>query len=260
MSQHILTTTHDAVLRIQINRPDKKNALTLAMYDAMTTALLAAEADPAVRVILFAGADTCFTAGNDLGDFLNSPPSGEDSPVFRFLKTLIAAQKPLLAAVHGVAVGIGTTMLLHCDLVWAGPSARFQVPFVNLGLTPEAASSLILPQLMGHRRAAELLLLGETFDAETAEAVGLVNGLRADSDLDAYVLHKAQVLAAKPPTAVRLSKQLMKRWPAEAVRQAMSAEGEIFIARLHSPEAREAMTAFFERRQPDFSRVVDDVL
>jgi enoyl-CoA hydratase/carnithine racemase len=260
MSHHILTTTHDAVLRIQINRPDKKNALTLAMYDAMTAALLAAEADPAVRVILFAGADTCFTAGNDLADFLDSPPSGEDSPVFRFLKTLLAARKPVLAAVHGVAVGIGTTMLLHCDLVWAGPSARFQVPFVNLGLTPEAASSLILPQLMGHRRAAELLLLGETFDAETALAVGLVNGLRADSELDAYVLHKAQVLAAKPPTAVRLSKQLTKRWPADAVRQAMSAEGEIFIARLQSPEAREAMTAFFERRQPDFSRVVDDVL
>ncbi len=260
MSQHILTETHGAVLRIQINRPDKKNALTLAMYDAMTAALLAAEADPAVRVILFAGADTCFTAGNDLGDFLNNPPSGEDSPVFRFLKTLVATQKPVLAAVHGVAVGIGTTMLLHCDLVWAGPSARFQVPFVNLGLTPEAASSLILPQLMGHRRAAELLLLGETFDAETALAVGLVNGLRADSELDAYVLHKAQVLAAKPPTAVRFSKQLMKRWPADAVRQAMSAEGEIFIARLGSPEAREAMTAFFERRQPDFSRVMDDVL
>ncbi len=260
MSQHILTTTHDAVLRIQIHRPDKKNALTLGMYDAMTAALLAAEADPAVRVILFAGADTCFTAGNDLGDFLNSPPSGEDSPVFRFLKALITAQKPVLAAVHGVAVGIGTTMLLHCDLVWAGPGARFQTPFVNLGLTPEAASSLILPQLMGHRRAAELLLLGETFDAETALAVGLVNGLRADSELDDYVLHKAQTLAAKPPTAVRLSKELMKRWPAEAVRQTMSAEGEIFIARLHSPEAREAMTAFFERRQPDFSRVVDDVL
>lgn len=260
MSQHILTTTHGAVARIQINRPEKKNALTLAMYDAMSKALLAAEADPAVRVILLAGADSCFTAGNDLGDFLDNPPSGEESPVFRFLKTLIAAQKPVLAAVHGVAVGIGVTMLLHCDLVWAGPSARFQLPFVNLGLTPEAASSLVLPQLMGHRRAAELLLLGETFDAETALAVGLVNGLRADSELDDYVLHKAQTLAAKPPTAVRMSKQLMKRWPAEAVRQTMSAEGEIFIARLHSPEAREAMTAFFERRQPDFSRVVDDVM
>lgn len=260
MAQQVLTQVQDAVARIQMNRPEKKNALTIAMYEAMTAALQAAEADPAVRVILFAGADACFTAGNDLADFLNNPPSGEDSPVFRFLKTLIAAQKPVLAAVHGVAVGIGATMLLHCDLVWAGPSARFQVPFVNLGLTPEAASSLLLPQLMGHRRAAELLLLGETFDAETALAVGLVNGLRADSELDEFVLHKAQVLAAKPPTAVRLSKQLMKRWPAAAVQQAMSAEGEVFIARLHSPEAKEAMTAFFERREPDFARVVDDVL
>ena len=260
MSQFIVIEAQAGVQRIRMNRPEKKNALTLAMYDAMTEALLAAEADPAVRVILLAGADTCFTAGNDLGDFLNNPPSGEDSPVFRFLKTLIAVKKPVLAAVHGVAVGIGVTMLLHCDLAWAGHSARFQVPFVNLGLTPEAASSLILPQLMGQRRAAELLLLGEVFDAQTALAAGLINGLRADSELDAYVLHKAQALASKPPTAVRLSKQLMKRWPAEAVRQAMSAEGEIFIARLGSPEAREAMTAFFERRQPDFSRVVDDVL
>lgn len=260
MPPTILTQTRDAVARIQINRPEKKNALTLAMYDAMTEGLLAAEADPGVRVILFAGSDACFTAGNDLGDFLNSPPSGEDSPVFRFLKTLIGAQKPVMAAVQGVAVGIGTTMLLHCDLVYASPSARFQVPFVNLGLTPEAASSLILPQLMGHRRAAELLLLGEMIDAATALEVGLVNAVRADSELEEYVGRKAQQLAAKPPTAVRLSKQLMKRWPAEAVRQAMSAEGEIFIARLRSAEAREAMTAFFERRQPDFSRVVDDVL
>lgn len=260
MPPTILTQTRDAVARIQINRPEKKNALTLAMYDAMTEGLLAAEADPGVRVILFAGSDACFTAGNDLGDFLNNPPSGEDSPVFRFLKTLIGAQKPVMAAVQGVAVGIGTTMLLHCDLVYASPSARFQVPFVNLGLTPEAASSLILPQLMGHRRAAELLLLGEMIDAATALEVGLVNAVRADSELEEYVGRKAQQLAAKPPMAVRLSKQLMKRWPAEAVRQAMSAEGEVFIARLRSAEAREAMTAFFERRQPDFSRAVDDVL
>lgn len=260
MSQFIVIEAQAGVQRIRMNRPEKKNALTLAMYDAMTEALLAAEADPAVRVILLAGADTCFTAGNDLGDFLNNPPSGEDSPVFRFLKTLIAVKKPVLAAVHGVAVGIGVTMLLHCDLAWAGHSARFQVPFVNLGLTPEAASSLILPQLMGQRRAAELLLLGEVFDAQTALAAGLINGLRADSELDAYVLHKAQALASKPPTAVRQAKMLMKRWPAAAIQQAMSAEGEIFIARLGSPEAREAMTAFFERRQPDFSRVVDDVL
>lgn len=254
MSEQLLTQQDNGVLRIQMNRADKKNALTLAMYEAMTAALVAAETDPSVRVIVFAGSPTSFTAGNDLGDFLNHPPTGEDSPVFRFLKTLIAAEKPLLAAVHGVAVGIGTTLLLHCDLVYAGPSARFQLPFVNLGLTPEAASSLILPQLMGHRRAAELLLLGEMIDAETAQALGLINRVHADDDLDAFVLDKARQLAAKAPTAVRLSKQLMKRWPAGAVQQAMSAEGVIFIQRLSSPEAREAMTAFFERRPPDFTQ------
>jgi enoyl-CoA hydratase/carnithine racemase len=260
MTQQVLTSSSAGVFKLQINRPEKKNALTIAMYEAMSEALRTAEADPGVRVIVIAGTESCFTAGNDLADFLNNPPTGEDSPVFVFLKTLMAAEKPVIAVIHGVAVGIGTTLLLHSDLVYAGPSARFQVPFVNLGLTPEAASSLILPQLMGHRRAAELLMLGDMIDAETALALGLINAVRADSELDEFALHKAEQLAAKPPTAVRLTKMLMKRWLAGAVRQAMSAEGEIFIARLGSPEAREAMTAFFERRQPDFSRVVDDVL
>jgi enoyl-CoA hydratase/carnithine racemase len=260
MSAHILTSRLDGVFKLQINRPEKKNALTIAMYQAMTEALNTAEADPSVRVLIIAGAETCFTAGNDLADFLNNPPTGEDSPVFMFLKALIAAQKPVIAAVHGVAVGIGTTMLLHCDLVYAGPSARFQLPFVNLGLTPEAGSSLILPQLMGHRRAAELLMLGETIDAEAALAFGLINAVRADGELDEFVMHKAEVLASKPPTALRLTKSLMKRVPRPAIQETMSEEGKIFIARLRSPEAREAMQAFFERRQPDFSRVVDDLL
>lgn len=260
MTQQILTSSASGVFRIQINRPEKKNALTIAMYQAMTEALVAAATDLDTRVIMIAGTESCFTAGNDLADFLNNPPTGEDSPVFVFLKTLMAAEKPVIAVVHGVAVGIGTTMLLHSDLVYAAPSARFQVPFVNLGLTPEAGSSLVLPQLMGHRRAAELLLLGETIDGETALALGLINAVRADSELDEFAMHKAAQLAAKPPTAVRLSKQLMKRVPAPAVRETMSEEGKIFIARLRSPEAREAMQAFFERRQPDFSRVVDDVL
>ena len=257
MSSSILTMNEAGVFRFQINRPDKKNALTLAMYDAMTEGLLAAEADPTVRVILFTGSGGHFTAGNDLSDFLNQPPTGEDSPVFRFLKTLIAAQKPVLAAVQGVAVGIGTTMLLHCDLVYAAPSARFQLPFVNLGLTPEAGSSLILPQLMGHRRAAEMLLLGATLDAATALSLGLINAVVDEDQLETVVWQQAQALAAKPPAAVRLSKHLMKRWPAAAIRETMSAEGEIFIARLHSSEAKEAMTAFFQRRQPDFSRTGD---
>ena len=246
----ILAEQKDGILHIRINRPEKKNALTLAMYNAMSAALLAGETDAAVRVLLFSGSSGHFTAGNDLGDFLNAPPDGEDSPVFRFLKALIAAQKPVVAAVQGVAVGIGTTMLLHCDLVYAAPSARFQLPFVNLGLTPEAASSLILPQLMGHRRAAELLLLADTFDAQRACAAGLVNAVVAEDDVEGVAWSKAQQLAGKAPEALRLGKEVMKRWPAAAVRQAMSAEGEIFIDRLHSPEAREAMTAFFERRPP----------
>ena len=260
MTEQILTSSHAGVYKLKINRPEKKNALTIAMYQAMTEALQTAEADPSVRVLLIAGADSCFTAGNDLADFLDNPPTGEDSPVFMFLKTLIAAQKPVVAAVHGVAVGIGTTLLLHCDLVYAGPSARFQLPFVNLGLTPEAGSSLILPQLMGHRRAAELLMLGETIDAETALAFGLINAVRADSELDEFALGKAEQLAAKPPSAIRLTKMLMKRVTQPAIQEAMSEEGKIFIARLRSPEAREAMQAFFERRQPDFTRVEDDML
>ncbi|MER2598249.1 MAG: enoyl-CoA hydratase [Caldilineales bacterium] len=250
MPDQILTHQANGVLHIRINRPEKKNALTLAMYDALTAAVAAGEADAAVRVLLFSGSNGQFTAGNDLGDFINNPPDGEDSPVFRFLRTLIAAQKPVVAAVQGVAIGIGTTLLLHCDLVYAAPSARFQLPFVNLGLTPEAASSLILPQLMGHRRAAQMLLLGDTLDAAAAQAAGLINAVVTEDELEAVAMQKAQELAAKAPQAVLLSKQLMKRWSADAVRQTMSAEGEVFIQRLHSPEALEAITAFFERRAP----------
>lgn len=248
MSDTILTDVRDSVLRIRFNRPVKKNAITLAMYEAMTAALVQAEADSAVRVVLFTGTDDCFTSGNDLKDFIQSPPTGEDSPVFRFLKTLIAAQKPVVAAVQGIAVGIGTTMLLHCDLVYAGSGARFQLPFVNLGLVPEAASSLLLPQLMGHRRAAELLLLGEMIDAETACALGLVNAVHPPAELDAAVWRVTQQLAAKPPAAVRLTKMLMKRTVRPAIAEAMSAEGAHFMAQLRSPEALEAMQAVLERR------------
>lgn len=254
MSDTILTSVQDSILRIQFNRPDKKNAITLAMYETMTAALDQAEADSGVRVILFAGADDCFTSGNDLKDFMQSPPTGEDSPVFRFLKTLIAAQKPVVAAVQGVAVGIGTTMLLHCDLVYAGSGARFQLPFVNLALVPEAGSSLILPQLMGHRRAAELLMLGEMIDAERARELGLVNAVYPPQELAAATWQVAQQLAGKPPAALRLTKTLMKRATRPAIQEAMSEEGKHFMARLRSPEALEAMQAVLERRKPDFSR------
>lgn len=244
------------VLRIGIRRPQKKNALTVAMYQELCAALAEGEADPRVRVLLLHGSADCFTAGNDLGDFLRSPPQGEESPVFRFLQAISGAKKPLLAAVNGVAVGIGTTLLLHCDLAFAGEGALFQLPFVNLGLCPEAASSFLLPRLLGHQRAAELLLLGEPFSARQAEAAGLVNRVVADDEVLAYALGQAAKLAEKPPAAVRLSKALLKEPLAEPVAAALSREGRAFVERLASPEAAEALAAFFEGRRPDFSRFI----
>ena len=260
MTGHVLLERRNGILQITMNRPDKKNALTLAMYEAMTAGMIDAAEESAVRVIVIAGTEACFTAGNDLGDFLNSPPADQDSPVFQFLKALVSARKPVVAVVHGPAVGIGTTMLLHCDLIYASASARFQLPFVNLGLSPEAASSLLLPQLLGYHRAAELLLLGEAIDANTALHWGLVNAVRPDEELDGYALHRAEQLAAQPPNAVQLSKVLMRRTSPAAIEETMAEEGRHFMARLRSPEAREAMQAFLERRPADFSRLSDDAL
>ncbi len=253
MIENISVNQQDHIVQIQINRPDKKNALTQAMYSAMAGAIAEAERDPHVRVVLLSGGEKAFTAGNDILDFVQSPPSGNDSPVFRFLQAISTAQKPLIAAVNGVAIGIGTTLLLHCDLVYAGQSARFQLPFVNLGLVPEAGSSLILPQMVGQRRAAELLLLGEMFDAQTAQQLGFVNKVVNDGDVVATALQAALQLAAKPPSAVRLSKQLMKQHSSAAIQAAMAAEGELFAQRLTSPETAEALQAFLEKRKPDFS-------
>ena len=244
----------DGVLHIGIRRPEKRNALTLAMYRDLCQALAAGDEDPRVRVLLLHGTADCFTSGNDLGDFLRTPPQGEESPVFRFLQAISGAEKPLLAAVNGPAVGIGTTLLLHCDLVYAGESALFQLPFVNLGLCPEAASSYLLPRLLGHRRAAELLLLGEPFTALQAEAAGLVNRVVPDAEVLAFALGRAAALAEKPPAAVRRTKALLKAPVAESVATALSREGQVFVERLASPEAAEALAAFFERRRPDFSR------
>ena len=252
MPDPVRTETAEGVLRLTLARPEKKNALTLAMYEGLTAALDAAASDAAVRVALLHGEGGAFTAGNDLLDFVQHPPEGEDSPVFRFLRAVAAFPKPLLAAVAGVAVGIGTTVLLHCDLAWAAPSARFSLPFVNLGLVPEAASSLLLPQTVGPKRAAELLLLGAPFSAEEAAAMGLVNGVVADP-LD-YALAQARALAQKPPAALRLTKALLRRPHAEAVAATLSAEGRLFVERLASPEAQEAFAAFMEKRPPDFSR------
>ncbi len=250
---HIVTTKEQAILRIRLNRMEKKNALTTAMYTAMSDALDQAAADDATRVVFFEGTGGCFTSGNDILDFMNCPPTDENSPVMRFLSALVHFPKPIVAAVTGPAVGIGTTMLLHCDLAYAGSKAVFRMPFVNLGLCPEAGSSYLLPQLIGHTRAAELLLLGEKFDAEKAVCYGICNEMLPDDELIERALKKAAQLAAQPPAAVRLSKSLMRQPHREMLTAVMAREGAEFVQRLQSPEAIEAFTAFMEGRKPDFS-------
>ena len=248
------TVSGDGILRIGINRPEKRNAINRQMYSDMAEALAHAEHDAAIRVILIHGSADCFTSGNDLRDFAQNPPTGKDSPVFQFLAAISQASKPLVAAVNGPAIGIGTTMLLHCDLVYAGENAQFQTPFVNLGLCPEAASSLLLPQLAGYQRAAEMLLLGQPFGATKAYEAGLVNDIFPGNKVFQHALAQVQLLAKQPPAAVRLAKQLMKKNSAAAVPTVMAEEGRHFIERLSSPEAAEALGAFFEGRAADFSQ------
>lgn len=253
MSDQIVVNVEGRVQSIRMNRAEKKNALTGAMYTAMSEALVAADRAADVRVIVITGTGDCFTAGNDISDFASAKP-GQVSPAIRFLETLAATTKPVLAAVSGVAIGIGTTMLLHCDLVYAAAGSRFQLPFVNLGLCPEAASSMILPALMGTHRAAELLLFGEPFSAEVACNLGIVNQVVAHSEMLSTVTSKAQQLAQKPPASLRTTKMLLKSGYADAIKQTMAREGQNFAALLQGPEAKEAMAAFLERRQPDFSK------
>jgi enoyl-CoA hydratase/carnithine racemase len=251
---HVLVETRDRVCRIELARPEKKNALTLAMYAALGDAFIAAEADAGVRAILIHGRPDCFCSGNDLKDFLERPQHADDLPAARFLRAISTAKKPIVALVGGPAVGIGTTLLLHCDLVYATPGARFHLPFVPLGLVPEAGSSFLLPMLAGYQRAAELLLLGRPFDADKALAAGIVTEIIPESELLEYGRDAALGLAALPPAAVRLTKELMKRPQREAVAAQLGEELRLFGERLASPEAREAMNAFFEKRKPDFSR------
>jgi enoyl-CoA hydratase/carnithine racemase len=250
----VVVETKDRVTRIELRRLDKKNALTQDMYRAMLEALGAADADAQVRAILIHGARDCFTAGNDLKDFLERAPGGGPTASFQFIAALPKVAKPLIAAVGGAAVGVGTTMLLHCDLVYAAPGARFQMPFVPLGLVPEAASSLLLPMIAGYQRAAELLLLGQPFSAEKALAAGFVTEIVPEDRLLEHAAASAKAIAALPPASVRLTKQLMKRQLGAAIAAQMQEEGRIFAERLQSGEAKEAMTAFFEKRKPDFSR------
>jgi enoyl-CoA hydratase/carnithine racemase len=248
--------THEegAVLHIRMNRLDKKNALTHQMYAAMREALLRADTDPGIRAVLLQSAGETFAAGNDLQEFLSDPPRGEQSEVFRFLEAISALSKPIVAAVAGAAVGIGTTMLLHCDLVYAAENARFTLPFVGLGLCPEAGSSYLLPRLAGQARAAELLLLGETLDAAQAAALGLVSRVVPRSALAQTALAAAGRLAAAPPRAVRAAKRLMRGGTAQQVRAAMREEALTIAVLVESPEAKEAFSAFLEKRKPDFTQ------
>ena len=245
--------TQDRVARIELARLDKKNAITTEMYVQLAEALAAADADREVRAVLLHGSRDCFTAGNDLSDFLKRPP-GAKSPSWRFFEVLPALSKPIVAAVGGPAVGIGTTLLLHCDLVYATPSARFQLPFVGLGIVPEFGSTYLLPLLAGYQRAAELMLLGQPFTAESAHEVGIVTAVVPEAELFERAGKAAAALAELPPESIRLTKRLMKSAHADAVKQQIGEEGRIFVERLASPEAKEAMSAFLAKRKPDFSR------
>ncbi len=247
---------HDAgVSTITLNRAAKKNSITAAMYQSMADALAAAKDDAAIRVVVFQGHETVFSAGNDIADFLNNPPSTQNSPVFQFLHGIATFPKPVIAAVCGPAVGIGTTMLLHCDLVYAGDNAAFSMPFVNLGLCPEAASSLLVPQMMGYHRAAEALLLGEPFMAEAALEVGLVNRVLPPLEANNYAQSTARKLSLKPISALVETKRLLKKNNSANVLQVMAEEGASFGRMLQEPAAREAFGAFMEKRKPDFSKL-----
>ncbi|MFN4359215.1 MAG: enoyl-CoA hydratase [Hylemonella sp.] len=251
----ILIHTEAGVCTLSFNRLERKNSITAAMYATLADAVNAAAADPAVRVLVFQGHETVFSAGNDIGDFLNAPPADPDAPVWRFMRALSGFPKPALASVCGPAVGIGTTLLFHCDLVYAGDNAAFSMPFVNLGLCPEFAASLLVPQMFGYHRAAEALLLGEPFMAEAALEAGLVNRVLPPTEANAYAQAQARKLAAKPLSSLIETKRLMKKAGAAQVLAQMGEEGVSFGRMLREPAAREAFGAFMEKRKPDFSKL-----
>lgn len=254
----ISTSIDQGILTIEFDRAEKKNAITASMYQAMADALRAAESDSAVRVILIRGKDEIFTAGNDLEDFMQRPPTSgegtEPAPVFQFLDQISHASKPIVAAVSGAAMGVGTTLLLHCDFVYASETAKLSLPFTQLGLCPEAASSLLLPRLLGYQRAAEKLMLGEPFGAQEAHQLGLFTRVLPVAELHDFALQQARKLAALPASSLRETKRLMKGNDVAAVEKKMAEEGEVFRRMLVAPEAKEAFTAFFEKRKPDFTK------
>lgn len=243
---HIQVRDDQGVRIISFNRPEKRNAFDLNMYLALTEYLIQGEADNDIRCFMLHGTDNCFTAGNDIGDFLKSGRLGPEHPTVKFLFCLLDLKKPLVAAVSGSAVGIGTTLLLHCDLVYADSSAKFQLPFVNLALVPEAGSSLLLPQLVGTQKAAELILLGESFNAQTAAELNIVNKVIAAEELLAFTLTQAKKLAAQPPLALQASKQLLRSNNSQ-IKLQMQAELDQFDVRLASDEAKAKFQAFLNR-------------
>ncbi|MCP5208826.1 MAG: enoyl-CoA hydratase [Hahellaceae bacterium] len=255
MTEDVFVSISEKTQIIQINRPSKKNALTHAMYSKMQQSLIEAESNPNIKTTIIYGSTDCFTSGNDLVEFANWDNSDfTASPVGKFLTALATATKPVIAAVNGEAIGIGTTMLLHCDFIYAGTNSRFQMPFVSLGLSPEGASSLLLPTIMGHCRAAELLLLAQIFDSEKALACGLINDVCDPLATLDTALKTAEILNSQPTSAVALTKQLLKKQSTEQTMQTMQTEGNVFSERLKSPEAEEAFNAFFAKRKPDFSQ------
>jgi enoyl-CoA hydratase/carnithine racemase len=250
----IKTALLDGVFCIEIARPEKKNALTMAMYSALAQAFADARENPAVRAVLLTGQPGIFTSGNDLDDFMQAPPRDASSPVFVFMHALVDCDKPVIAAVTGAAIGIGTTLLLHCDFVYVSDEARLAMPFTGLGLVPEFASSLLVPGLLGHVRAAEKLLLGDPFSGSEAVEFGIANAVLPADEVVNHARRVALRFNALPPGAVRDSKRLMRAGQAQAVRATIAAESAIFAERLRSPEAQEAFQAFFQKRKPDFSR------
>lgn len=254
-NNEILIHVESGVMTITFNRIEKKNSISSAMYATMADALVQADSSSVVRVVVFQGHEAVFCAGNDIEDFLKGPPTSQESPVMRFLYAISSFTKPLIASVCGPAVGVGTTMLLHCDLVYAGDNAAFSMPFVNLGLCPEAASSLLVPQMLGYHRAAEALLLGEPFMAEAALEVGLVNRVLPPLEANNYAQATARKLAAKPVSSLIETKRLMKKGQAALVAQCIVDEAKSFGRMLGEPAAKEAFGAFLEKRKPDFTKL-----
>lgn len=256
MTDLVEVTDEDRIRTIRFNRPDRKNALTHAMYKTIHEALTSAQGDPSVRVVVLTGAGDAFTAGNDMQDFVGAPPDltgGEKPPVYHFLRALLTAEKPLAAIVNGVAVGVGATMLLHCDFVYVAKSAKISAPFADLGLVPEAASSLLMPMIVGQRRAAEMFMLGDRLSGDEAATCGLANQAFDDDTCVDQAMARLRLLAAKPPKAIRQAKMLMKRNIAQAAER-MDEEDHMFAKGLKGPEFAEAAAAFLQKRSPNFDQ------